>query len=679
MTESSNPLLAEWQTPFGLAPFEQITVEHYAPAFAAAFAAHLDEIRQVVEDSRPATFENTIVALERSGETLRRIGDVFFNLTSSHTDEALQAVEADVMPRYSAHMSEIYTNVDLFARVNVVYATRDTLEGEALQLLEETQRAFVRAGAALDEAGRQRVSEIDETLAGLSTSFSQHILGDTNNYELVLESEAELDGLPKDVRDMAADEATRRGKPGKFVFTISRSSVTPFLQFSTRRDLREAIYRAYTQCGSGGDDNDNSKIALQIAALRRERATVMGFASHAAFMLEDRMAGEPTRVRQLLDQLWQPAGAKVRREADALQAHIVAEGGNFRLAPWDWWYYTEKVRISQFDLDETELKPFFELGRVRDGAFEVARKLYGICFVERDDVTGYHPDVTAWEVTEADGDVIGLFLTDYFMRPSKRGGAWMSNLREQTMLDGTVLPIVVNCCNFPQSAPCLLGMDQVRTLFHEFGHALHGLLTRVKYRSLSGTNVKQDFVELPSQIMEHWALEPDVLRQYARHIETEQPIPDALIEKVRKSETFNQGFATTEYLAACYLDLAWHGEEAVTGVESLEAEAMGAIGLTEMVAPRYHSRYFQHIFAGSHYSAGYYSYIWAEVLDADGYEAFRDNGIFDKSTAAAFREHVLEKGGTVDPSVLYRRFRGRDAVVGPLLRHRGLDEERPAA
>ncbi|MCS5573362.1 MAG: M3 family metallopeptidase, partial [Pseudomonadales bacterium] len=548
----------------------------------------------------------------------------------------------------------------------------ETLTTEQLQLLNETCRSFVRAGAELGDEDRKRANDIREELAVLVTEFGQNVLKDANEFELVLEDEVDLAGLPDFVLNAARAEAEAKGKPGKYVFTISRSSITPFLQYADRRDLREKIYRAYTSCGVC--TVDNQPIIRKIVALRAERARLVGFATHGHFMTDDRMAKTPEAVRGLLDQVWEPCRKKVAEEAADLQQRIQSEGGNFGLAPWDWWYYTEKIRKERFDLDEEEVKPYFRLENVRDGVFDVTRKLYGIEFHERKDLPVYHPDVVAYEVKEADGELIGYFLFDFFMRASKRGGAWMSTFRDQSNIDQHVCPVIVNCCNFPKADPCLLGMDEVRTLFHEFGHGLHGLLSNVRYESLSGTSVKQDFVELPSQIMEHWAVEPEVLKSYARHIETTEPMPDDMIARLKATETFNQGFATTEYLAACYLDLAWHGSAgaAAGNVEDFEEQAMQQIEKIAMIDPRYKSSYFQHIFSGEHYSAGYYVYMWAEVLDADGYEAFRENGLFDAVTAKSFRENILAKGGTVEPMTLYKRFRGREPDVEPLLRNRGL-------
>ena len=667
----SNPFLKPLPET-GIPAFDQIEFEHYREAFDLGFAEHLAEIEAIINNPEPATFSNTVEAMERSGRQLRRVVSVFWNLTSSDTNEKIQALEMEVVPEYAVHHGKISSNPALFARIKAVVDGGENLKGEEKQLLDETYQSFVRAGAELTDTNRERVNAISAELAGLTTEFGQNVLKDTNEFELVLEAGEDIAGLPDFVLEMGKAEAEARDKPGKYVFTTSRSSITPFLQYAEKRDRREQIYKAYTECGTRG--TDNHPIIQRVVSLRSERAKLLGFQSHADFMLDDRMAKTPEAVTNLLDQVWAPCQKRVAEEAADLQAYIQDDGGNFELESWDWWYYTEKVRQGRFDLDEEEVKPYFRLEHVRDGAFDVANKLYGIVFKPRPDLPVYHPDVVAYEATEADGTLIGYFLFDFFMRPSKRGGAWMSAFRDQSNLDEKVHPVIVNCCNFPKSDPCLLGMDEVRTLFHEFGHGLHGLLSNVKYESLGGTNVKQDFVELPSQIMEHWAMEPEVLKSYARHVETNQPIPDELIEKLKASQTFNQGFSTTEYLAACYLDMAWH-KEAGAGdgaVDDFEQAAMDQIGKIGMVDPRYKSSYFQHIFTGDHYSAGYYVYMWAEVLDADGYEAFRERGIFDAATAKSFRENILEKGGTVDPMTLYKTFRGREPEVQPLLKNRGL-------
>ena len=655
----------------GVPEFEKILSHHYEEAFERGFEEQNREIQAIIGNREAPTFGNTIEAMERSGELLARVGNVFWNLTSSDTSDELQALELALSPRLAAHNSQIYSDPALFKRVQAISESDQSLDPEASQLLEEIHGSFVRAGAHLSESARERVNEITESLAGLTTRFGQNVLQDVNEFELVVDAAEDISGLPDSVLNAARSEAESRGKPGQYVFTISRSSITPFLQYADSRSLREKLYRAYTDCGTM--TTDNHPVIQEIIEHRAERAKILGFGSHADFMLDDRMAKTPEAVKGLLDRVWTPCQDKVAKEAQDLQSRIQEDGGNFELQPWDWWYYTEKIRQERFDLDEEAVKPYFKLENVRDGAFEVARKLYGIKF-EQVDVPVYHPDVVAYEVTDADGSTIGIFLFDFFMRASKQGGAWMSEFRGQSNLDEPVRPVIVNCCNFPKADPCLLGMDEVRTLFHEFGHGLHGLLSKVRYPRLSGTNVKQDFVELPSQIMEHWALEPEVLKSYAIHHETGEPIPDELIKKLKSAQTFNQGFATTEYLAACYLDLAWHQQEghAPQDVDGFERKAMDDIHKIKMVDPRYRSAYFRHIFEGEHYSAGYYVYIWAEVLDADGFEAFREKGIFDQKTARSFRSNILEKGASVPPMELYRKFRGREPDVAPLLKNRGL-------
>ncbi len=677
---SSNPLLETWDTPYGIPPFDQIKIEHYLPAFEAAFLQHKENLEAIATNSEAPTFSNTIEAMEMSNPLLSKVAGVLFNLTSSQTSDELQAIESKVNPRYAAHFAAVETNPRLFERINKLFENKSqlNLDQEELALLSEVHNKFVRAGAALESNKRDRVNAIEEQLASYYTSFGQHTLNDTNVFELVLETQDELAGLPESVLVAAAEEGRLRGKEGKYVFTISRSSFTPFMQFSENRELRQKLHAAYIHCGNNGTENDNNSLVKDITALRAERAILMGFESHAHYMLDDRMAKTPEAVKGLLDQVWKPAKEKVREEAEDLQLAIQNEGGNFELAPWDWWFYAEKVRAERFDFDAEMVKPYFQLENVRDGAFAVANKLYGLKFMPIGDFPRYHEDVLAYEVKDADGTDIGVFLVDYFMRPSKRGGAWMSTFRDQSTLSGNVRPIVVNVCNFPKgdgSTPCLLGLDEVTTLFHEFGHGLHGLLSNVKYASLSGTEVKQDFVELPSQIMEHWALEEEVLKEYAVHYKTGEVIPSLLIDKLKRSEKFNQGFSTTENLAACYLDLAWHLPELdqSDSLAVVENKTQKEIDLIDVVAPRYHSSYFQHIFTGESYSAGYYSYIWAEVLDTDGFEAFKENGIFDKKTANAFRKEVLEKGGTREPMTMYKAFRGREPEVTPLLKARGLE------
>lgn len=679
MTDQSNPFFDTWDAPFGVPPFDRIKPEHFIPAFERGMSEHLANVDAIAGADDAPTFANTLEGLERASHALDRIGGVFYNQTSAHTNDTLQAIQAEMAPKLVRHSSAIQMNAKLFQRIQTLFDARDTLglDDEQMRLLTETHKGFVRAGAALAEGEQSELKSINEELSILTTKFGQNSLAETNAFQLVLGSKDDLAGLPDSICADALETGRELGHEGKYVFTISRSSFTPFMQFADNRDLREKMLHAYTHSGDNNNGNDNKDIASKIAALRVRRANIMGHKTHAAFELSDRMAGSPQAARGLLDKLWEPAVAKAGREAKALQDSIQRSGGNFKLAPWDWWYYTEKVRKESFDLDAEEIKPFFELSRVRDGAFYVATKLFGLTFKRVQGAPAYQEDVETWEVSDADGSHIGVFLADYFMRPSKRGGAWMSAYRDQKKLDGETRPIIVNVCNFPKGAgdqPSLLGPDEVRTLFHEFGHALHGLLANTTYSSMSGTSVKRDFVELPSQILEHWATEPEVMKVYAKHYETGDVIPDTLIEKILKVQTFNQGFATTEYLSASILDLDWHSleTEEEQPANAFEEEAMDSLGLLEEIGPRYRSTYFSHIFSGG-YSAGYYSYIWAEVLDADGYESFKEKGIFDPETAKSFRENILEKGGTVDPMELYKRFKGREPKVDALLVDRGLD------
>ena len=668
----ANPLLEDWDTPHQLPPFTDIQVNHYQEAFETGFKQQNQELESIVANPEPANFRNTIEALEDSGAILNKVAPLFYAIQSSVSSEELRAIQSVIVPLHSQHTSQLLSRRDLYNRVNSVYENDMVgLTAEQQQLLKQTRNRMVRAGAALSETESKRIVEIDTELSKLQTTFGQNVLSDSNEFELVL-SEDELGGLPDSIVKLGADEAINRDKSGHYVFTISRSSFTPFMQYSENRDLREKMWQAYTHCANNPNEFNNLSVAENIASLRSERAKLMGYDSHADFVLDDRMAGDRTSVLNLLDDIWQPAKQRALQEVDDLQKSIQQEGGNFELAPWDWWYYSEKVRQEKFDLDGEQLKQYFELNQVRDGAFQVATDLYGITFTAQD-IELYHPDAQAFEVKEADGSLIGLFITDYHLRPSKKAGAWMNAFRSQKKHKGESYPIILNTCNFPTGSPCFLTLEEVRTLFHEFGHGLHGLLSNVTYQSLAGTAVKRDFVELPSQIMEHWAIEPDVLKRYALHHETGQAISDDLIGKIRASTTFNSGFATSEYLAASYLDMSWHEPQPETGcdAEALEDASMDKIGLIPEIAPRYRSSYFQHIFSGG-YSAGYYAYIWAEVLDADAFEEFKKKGLFDQSTAQSFRQNILEKGGTEDPMELYQRFKGNAPSVEPLMRNRGL-------
>ncbi len=674
-----NPLLEKWDTPFGVPPFDKIQVEHFMPAYEAAMEKHVAEVEAVVNDPAAPTFENTIEALERSGALLTRVSAVFRGYNSANTSDELQAVAKEISPLISKHFDDIAMNEKLFERVKAVDAQREKLDltPEQDMLLEKTYKGFVRNGALLDEAGKAELREINKELSLLSLTFAENVLKETNKFELVIESEEDLAGLPDAVISGAAEMAAQRGHEGKWVFTIQKPSMLPFLQYSERRGLREKIFKAYVNKGNNGDELDNKEIVSKMASLRVRRSNLLGYETHAHYVLEERMAKEPKNVYDLLWKIWKPGLARAKNEARELQAMIDEEGGGFELEPWDWWYYAEKVKKAKYDLDEEMLRPYFELESVRSGVFELANRLWGITFDEIKDIPVYHPDVRVFEVKEEDGTHVGLLYTDYFPRESKRGGAWCGGYRDQSIQGGkNIRPIVNNCGNFSKPTgdiPALLSYDEVTTLFHEFGHGLHNLLSNSSYERLSGSNVAWDFVELPSQIMENWGTEPEMMKIYARHYETGEPIPDELIEKIKKAKHFNQGFATTEFIAAAFLDMDWHTLTKPTELDPLafENESMAKIGLIDEIVVRYRSPYYRHIFAGG-YSSGYYSYIWAEVLDADAFQAFEEAGLFDRATGERFREHILSKGGTEEPMTLYVRFRGAEPSIEPLLERRGL-------
>ncbi|MCF7805411.1 MAG: M3 family metallopeptidase [Candidatus Marinimicrobia bacterium] len=674
-----NPFFVEYNTPFGVPPFSEIEEEHYMPAFEAGIEEQAKEVEAIASSENAPTFANTIEALERSGELLDKVSNVFYNLTSAHTNDEMQDLAKEVAPNLSSHHDNILLNAQLFDRVKTIYDQRESLEltAEQNKLLEEYHKMFVRGGANLNESDKKKLRKINERLSVLSVQFGDNVLKETNKFELVIDDREDLAGLPDGVISAAAEAAEERGNSNKWVFTTHKPSLIPFLQYSERRDLREKMLKAYINRGNHGNDLDNKEIVREMTTLRIERAKLLGFPTHAHYVLADNMAKEPEQVYELIDQIWEPALERAKEEAENLQALIDEEGGDFELQPWDWWYYAEKVKQQKYAVDDEILRPYFQLENVREGAFMVAKKLYGLTFEERNDIPTYHEDVKVYEVKEADGSHVGILFTDYHPRASKRGGAWMNEYRTQEKLDGDIDPIITNVFNFSEPSggkPALLTFDEVSTLFHEFGHGLHGLLSDVTYPMLAGTNVPRDFVEMPSQIMENWASEPEVMKQYARHYETGEPIPDALIEKIRKARHFNQGFATVEYLAAAYLDMDWHTltEPVKQSVNEFEKESMDDIGLIDEIVVRYRSPYFQHIFSGG-YSSGYYSYIWAEVLDADAFQAFKENGLFDTETATKFRNNILAKGGTDDPMDLYKSFRGREPGIEPLLKRRGLN------
>ncbi len=674
-----NPLVGDWDTPFGAPPFEQIKEEHFLPAFEEGMAAHTAEVAAISANPEEPTFANTIEALERSGALLERTNLVFINLNEAHSSEGLQELAKEINPRLSAHQDDILLNEELFARVEAVYENRDELDltTEQQRLLDKSYKAFVRGGANLDGEAKARLREINARLASLTTQFGDNLLKEMNAVALLIEDEADLAGLSESVRSAAQAMAKEEGHEGAWAFNLQRTSWTPFMQQSQRRDLREKLYRAYTRLAANGGETDNRELGLQIAELRAERARLLGYESHAAYVLEENMAETPPRVNELLDELWAPALARATVERDELQALADSLGDDIDIAMWDWWFYAEKLRAAKYDFDEAAVKPYLELESVRQAAFDVAGRLWGLSFEERPEIDVWHPDVRTYEVKDGDGSHLGLFYVDYFARASKRGGAWMDNFRQQWKQDGKdVRPIIVNVCNFAKPAegePALLSLDEALTVFHEFGHALHGLLADSTYATLSGTNVAQDFVELPSQMMENWALAPEFLPTYARHVDTGEPIPPELVEKLQRAKQFNQGFATTEYLAASILDMDWHTIAGPVEKDAMDFEAasMERIGIIPEIVTRYRTPYFGHIFSGG-YSAGYYSYVWAEVLDADGFEAFKEAGLFDPEVARSYRENILEAGDSEAPMVLYTRFRGAGPSIEPLLVKRGL-------
>ena len=686
---TDNPLLQPWNAPFGLPPFDRTRPEHFSPAFEHAMHAHRAEVDAIAGNTEPPTFDNTMAALDRSGRALVRIEQLFFNLTASETSPALQAVEREMSPRLAAHHSAIYLDARIFARIDSVAQRRGELglTPEQSRLVERIHLDFVRAGAKLTAAAKARYGVIEERLAELTTRFSQNVLADEASYRLVLRDEHDLAGLPADLRSAAREAAEERGERGVWMITLSRSLVSPFLTFSARRDLREQAFNAWIRRGEHDGEHDNRPVARAILALRNEQARLHGYRHYADYALVDRMAGTPDAVAGLLEQVWEPAKALAAEERDALRQLALAEGATHPIEPWDWRYYAEKVRKARYHLDDAMIKPYFSLERMLHAAFDTANRLFGIQFVERKDLHAYHADVRVFEVRGGkDGDrLIGIFLSDNFARPTKRGGAWMSAYRWQSRVDGEVLPIVVNNNNFakaPAGEPTPLSADDVRTLFHEFGHGLHGLLSNVTYERLSGTHVLRDFVELPSQIFEHWGFERAVLKRHALHHATNEPIPDALIETLHKARLFSKGVDTVEYTACALVDMALHARPDADGVDISEFERteLERIGMPSDIVLRHRLPHFGHLFSGSSYAAGYYVYQWAEVLDADGFDAFVEAGDpFDADVAGRLLRYVYSSGGTLPPADAYRAFRGRDPVVGPLLAKHGLADARQPA
>ena len=681
--DTQNPLLSIWTAPFGLPPFSAIEPEHYRPAFDEALGRHRAELDAIAADPAQPSFANTIEALERSGRALDRVSNVFFVLTGADTGDALEAVERDVSPLLARHSNAMYLDRALFARIADLYQRRASLglNAEQARVLERYHTRFVRAGAALDKPAQDRLAAINEQLATLGTQFSQNVLADEKAYALILD-EADLDGLPDFARAAARAAAEERGHPGKYAITLARSSCEGFLTFSARRDLREKIFQAFIKRGENRGKTDNRGIISEMIALRAERAKLLGYATFADYRLDDQMAKTPAAARKLLDDVWGRARAKAGIDRDALQKLVAEEGGNFALAPHDWRYYAEKLRKAQYDLDESEIKPYFQLDKMVEAAFETATRLFGLTFTPAE-VPLYHPDARAWEVKDASGAHVGLFIGDFFARGSKHSGAWMTLLRDQEKLTGNIRPIILNVCNFSKPAegePALLSFDDARTLFHEFGHGLHGLMSNVTYPLLAGTSVASDFVELPSQLYEHWLEVPEILQKYAVHAETGKPMPKALLDRLLATRTFNQGFAIVEYTSCALVDLDIHAvpEPGMLDIDAFERKALDAIQMPAEIVMRHRLPHFQHLFSGGGYAAAYYSYLWSEVLDADAFEAFTETGnAFDPAMAKRLRDYIYAAGNLRDPSEAYTAFRGRLPSVEPLLKKRGIADAAP--
>ena len=682
----ANPLLKAWQTPLETPPFAEIKPEHFLPAFEQAFADHSAEVAAITHDPAQPDFDNTITALERSGKLLSKVSAVFYDLVSAHSSPAILEIDKEVSPRMARHWNPIMMNAVLFGRIAMLHEKRASLglTGEQMRLLERTYTRFHRSGAGLDEAAKARMAEINERLAQLGTSFSHHLLGDEQEWFMEL-GEGDRAGLSDTFVAAAKAAAEERGMGGKAIVTLSRSSVEPFLQSSQRRDLREKVYKAFTARGDNGNANDNNATIVEILALREETAKLLGFPTYAAYRLEDSMAKTPDAVRGLLERVWKPARARALADRDALQALITEEGGNFTLAAWDWRYYAEKLRQAKANFDDSAIKPYLVLDHMIEAAFDCATRLFGVTFAERKDIPVWHPDVRVWEVKGRDGQHTALFYGDYFARPSKRSGAWMTSLRDQQKLDGDVAPLVINVCNFAKGAdgaPSLLSPDDARTLFHEFGHGLHGMLSDVTYPSLSGTSVFTDFVELPSQLYEHWQERPEVLQRFARHYQTGEALPEDLLKRFLAARKFNQGFATVEFVSSALVDLEFHTQPAAASrdVRAFEQKELEKIGMPAEISLRHRPTQFGHIFSGDHYASGYYSYMWSEVMDADAFGAFEEAGdIFDPATAKRLLDDIYASGGSRDPEEAYVAFRGREPEPDALLRRRGLLETPEAA
>ena len=673
-----NPFFEEYETPFKIPPFEKIKFEHYEPAFMQGIDEHQKEIIKIAQNEKEPTFENTLEALESSGKTLDKVANVFYNLLGSNTNDEFDALAVKMSPLLSAHNDKILLNKELFERIKILKSNEPSLNlsDEQKRLLDETYKRFQRAGANLDQEAMIRLTEINSSLSSLSVQFDQNVLKETNGYSLIIDDPDDLQGLPDEEIRQASLLASSEGHDGKWVFKPTRVSMYPFLTYSEKRELRENLYKSYILRGDNDNDFDNKEIIKKMVALRKEKANLMGFETHADYVLDNTMAKTTLNVNKLLDTVWNPGIEKAKGEVEAMQEIILEEGGNFKLEAWDWWHYSEKLRQEKFDFKEEEVKPYFSEDKVLKGAFEVAEKLFEITFTERDDLPKYREDIRTFVVEDFNNQVIGIFYTDFTQRPNKGGGAWMNTFRSQSKFEGKTIPIVINVCNFPPKnvdGVSLLSFEQVETLFHEFGHGLHGLLSDVNYPSLSGTAVTRDYVEFPSQMMENWAREPEVIKTFAKHYITGETIPDELLAKISEARTFNEGFETSEYVAAAHLDMAFHMEkDSIEDIDAFEDETLKNLGLIPEIESRYRSTYFGHIFAGG-YSSGYYSYLWTEVLEADAFEAFKQNGLYHKETADKLKKYVYSSGNTKDLMEQYVKFRGKEPDIQPLLEKRGLN------
>lgn len=677
---TDNPFFSQYDTPFGVPPFDKIMNRHYLPAFREGIKQQNAEIQAIIANPEAATFANTIEAMEKSGQLLNNVSYVFFNLREANTNDSLNAIAEEIMPELTNHTDGINLNEKLFERIKTVYNNKENLTTEQEMVLKKYYNNFVRGGANLSAEDKETFKKINNELALLSLKFGDNQLKETNNFKLVIEKQEDLSGLPEGVISAAAETAKEKGLEGKWVFTLHNPSIIPFLQYADNRGLREQIYNAYINRGSQENPANNWENISKMVSLRIQKANLLGFPDYASYVLDDNMAKTPENVYQLCNQIWEAALPISIKEASELQKMIQKEGGKFKLAPWDWRYYAEKLKKEKYGLNETELSQYFPLEQVRQGAFYVANKLYGLTFEQRTDLPLPHPEALAFEVKDADGKHIGVYYADYFPRASKSSGAWMDAFRPQAgLLNST--PVITNVCNFTKptgDTPALLTFDEASTLFHEFGHALHGLLSECTYPSIAGTSVARDFVELPSQVMENWAADPEVLKIYAKHWKTGETIPQELIDKLQNSSHFNQGFVVTEFMSAALLDMAYHTIKNTEPIDAqkFEKETLDKIGLIPEITVRYRSPYFGHIFNGG-YSAGYYAYTWAEVLDADAFAAFKETGdVFNPEKARAFRDNILSKGGSDDPMKLYKQFRGQEPSIEPLLERKGLAQTR---